>query len=489
MTKRYVSIGSAENLYKYDDATVPTLPSGVDIKGIRAHSCYFDDMQADTMTANLNIQDDICHIYGDGDDFCFYYDSGTDDFRIDSSTTTGILILDKDGNLTITGTLTDSGGGGSGAPADSQYVTLSTNATLTQERVLTGTADQIVVTDGGAGTTVTLSLPQDLDTAADLVLGSLEVNGDVECDTLTLEGTSGMEVSRAAVGQILFKGQLAGAGNIYRFTSLDADGTDSIGLRVSSLYGGANEKYVSIASNTGANAKITSNASGTGTAAALELHANSNTEQILLNIDGTIDMKIGSLEIGVDDTTKGDLYLYGSSGSGGGTARLYSGATVDTETDYYEMLSDGFGRLLLRAVGGTNGTNSILFWNDVDATLELQGSGGAANFGGNLTVDGKLNLGAQDALTISGGAITPTAVYNSIAPESGTADNLDDITCDITDFFILRNSSSSNTITVRHAVGNIRCSGSANITLNNSLDAMLCFKAGTTVFCALVWQN
>src|SRR6187431_2696457 len=43
------------------------------------------------------------------------------------------------------------GGGGVGAPTDATYVTLSTNGTLTNERVLTGTAGEVVFTDGGAG--------------------------------------------------------------------------------------------------------------------------------------------------------------------------------------------------------------------------------------------------------------------------------------------------------------------------------------------------
>ena len=47
------------------------------------------------------------------------------------------------------------GGGGGGAPTNAQYVTLATNATLTQERVLTaGTG--ISLTDSGAGGTITI---------------------------------------------------------------------------------------------------------------------------------------------------------------------------------------------------------------------------------------------------------------------------------------------------------------------------------------------
>jgi len=48
-------------------------------------------------------------------------------------------------------------GGGGGAPTDASYVTLGTNGTLTDERVLTaGTG--ITITDGGAGSTVTVGV-------------------------------------------------------------------------------------------------------------------------------------------------------------------------------------------------------------------------------------------------------------------------------------------------------------------------------------------
>jgi len=50
----------------------------------------------------------------------------------------------------------DGGGGGGGAPTTAQYVTLATDATLTAERVLTaGTG--ISLTDGGAGSTITVA--------------------------------------------------------------------------------------------------------------------------------------------------------------------------------------------------------------------------------------------------------------------------------------------------------------------------------------------
>lgn len=48
------------------------------------------------------------------------------------------------------------GGGGGGAPTTAQYVTLAVDGTLTNERVLTAGAN-VTLTDGGAGSTVTIA--------------------------------------------------------------------------------------------------------------------------------------------------------------------------------------------------------------------------------------------------------------------------------------------------------------------------------------------
>ena len=73
----------------------------------------------------------------------------------------GTSYLVAGSNITITSasngpiTISSSGGGG-GAPTNAQYVTLATDATLSDERVLTaGTGISIV--DGGAGSAVTIS--------------------------------------------------------------------------------------------------------------------------------------------------------------------------------------------------------------------------------------------------------------------------------------------------------------------------------------------
>lgn len=82
------------------------------------------------------------------------------------------VILKAGTNVTITESVSDDestltiaasgGGGGGGAPTSSQYVTLATDATLTAERVLTGTSGRLTVTDNGAGSTVVLDVGADV---------------------------------------------------------------------------------------------------------------------------------------------------------------------------------------------------------------------------------------------------------------------------------------------------------------------------------------
>jgi len=50
---------------------------------------------------------------------------------------------------------------GDRAPSNEEFVVLTASSNLTQERVLTGTANQITITDSGAGLAVTLSIPAD----------------------------------------------------------------------------------------------------------------------------------------------------------------------------------------------------------------------------------------------------------------------------------------------------------------------------------------
>lgn len=64
-----------------------------------------------------------------------------------------------------------------GASANDAFVTIGHPADLPNSRAITGTTNQVIVTDNGAGSTVVLSTPQNIDTAANVVFGTIVVNG------------------------------------------------------------------------------------------------------------------------------------------------------------------------------------------------------------------------------------------------------------------------------------------------------------------------
>ncbi|AZU97853.1 coil containing protein [Vibrio phage LP.2] len=75
----------------------------------------------------------------------------------------------------------------------------------------------------------------------------------------------------------------------------------------------------------------------------------------------------------------------------------------------------------------------------------------------------------RTTLTISSGEVTPETAWTLLNPESGTADNLDNIarsTSRRVDKISLQLNNSGDTITIRHNQGNIRTRDGANIVLN-----------------------
>ena len=109
---------------------------------------------------------------------------------------TNITLTYNDGAGTLT--IDSSGGGGGGAPTGAQYVTLSTNGSLTHERVLTaGTG--ISITDGGAGSTVTINstITQYTDEMAQDAVGGIFVDSS-EIDFTYSDGTPSITASLVA---------------------------------------------------------------------------------------------------------------------------------------------------------------------------------------------------------------------------------------------------------------------------------------------------
>lgn len=114
--------------------------------------------------------------------------------------------------------------------AASTFVTLSATASLANERVLTGTANQIVVTDGGAGSTVTLSTPQSIDTGATVQFVQLTLTGRLFGSEMSTNPVVGDLTSLAAFA-VYMKGDkfviaYNNAGTM-TYITLDLDGSDT----------------------------------------------------------------------------------------------------------------------------------------------------------------------------------------------------------------------------------------------------------------------
>ena len=83
----------------------------------------------------------------------------------------------------------------SAAIVDESYVVLAATGDLANERVLTGTANQVIITDGGAGGAVTLSLPQNIHTGASPTFVGLTLSGNLAVDGGTITSTKIDDIS------------------------------------------------------------------------------------------------------------------------------------------------------------------------------------------------------------------------------------------------------------------------------------------------------
>lgn len=109
-----------------------------------------------------------------------------------------VYVFDSSSGLMTPSTIPGAGG----APIGSTYVVISLDGTLTNERVLTGTANQVVVTDGGAGTTVTLSTPQNIHTAASPTFAGLTVSGVTASRAVVTSGASALLASATTATEL-----------------------------------------------------------------------------------------------------------------------------------------------------------------------------------------------------------------------------------------------------------------------------------------------
>lgn len=178
------------------------------------------------------------------------------------------------------------------APINAEYVVLTADGALTDERVLTGTANQIVITDNGSGGTVVLSTPQDIHAAAAPTFAGL-----------TLNGAAVLNTGAAATIGLIVKGAASQSANLQEWqNSVGAvlAGVDERGILFSD--GGIDVNSVFIGSNAGkAGATGTQNvAVGANTLVNLTTGSHNfalGKSALNLNTTGSYNVAIGSVAL------------------------------------------------------------------------------------------------------------------------------------------------------------------------------------------------
>jgi hypothetical protein len=79
-----------------------------------------------------------------------------------------------------------------------------------------------------------------------------------------------------------------------------------------------------------------------------------------LTVGGEVVAQGGVLKVGVSDTTRGQLDIYGDNDVGGALLYLYNGANADANEDYWLVNADSSGRLMI----GNAGNADILYIDD-----------------------------------------------------------------------------------------------------------------------------
>ena len=233
----------------------------------------------------------------------------------------------------MSGPLATTGGSAAGAPVDAQYVVLVANATLTVERVLTGTANEIVVTDGGAGAAVTLSA------------GTLIVQTD-QANTWTV-GAQQITIANAAV-----KGLIIKAAAVQTASTFEVQ--DSLGAALLSVAGVNSSTFLQIKRADGtvvttintSNSRLQHNGNAKIGENAAPLKTLDVTGQVILSDNGTNNVLKRALIV---------MKQYASAAETEGFTLISGTATADNICNF------GGGN------GDANAATQVSFWTAADA--------------------------------------------------------------------------------------------------------------------------
>lgn len=218
---------------------------------------------------------------------------------------------------------------GTYAPIGSAFVTIGADATLTAERALTGTTNQIVVTDNGAGSTVVLSLPQSINTGAAVQFGTLGI-GTSATHLVDIAGTANtnadirLNLTNAGTGYALIETLNSGSSALAR---LGTAGTGATGnLFTSPTVAAADVSYIEFAGET--NSAFMTNSM-------LTIATQGASKDISMRTNSTVRFTIADALITLAVVPK----FGGTNSTGAGTALLGSNSPASTLTAPYTWIN------------------------------------------------------------------------------------------------------------------------------------------------------
>lgn len=297
------------------------------------------------------------------------------------------------------------------------HITLGTNTVLTNERVLTGTSNQITVTDGGAGTTATLSTPQNIHAAATPTFGGLTVSNL----------TSGRVPYASTAGLLADASTLLWTNSLGRFTiGTLFDTPDQTSLAVARSY--TTQTYGNITEEV--RVAVEAQGSGNFTTGRVGFSARMNDSAAVTNKTITNAVSNGGPDL-IRITATGHGYSTGELANvyGVGGTTEANGSWVITVIDANTFDLQGSTHTNAYTSGGTATNRGLLygFRGFVKPTLDRDGisSSGTGQNGDDVNIFAGQNVGtgkATEAVYIASGGPSTGSQWYGIFSSSAHAD-------------------------------------------------------------------